>query len=208
MEPSFYPNLQETLDSLSIDQVPGARIARLQLLIEAINSQITQNRPVRLNFICTHNSRRSMFGQCWAQAIAAHMGIEVDTYSGGSESTAFFPAAAAALQAGGFQVTKIQEGTNPVYAVKYAPDSQPLVCFSKTFDHFFNPTSGMIAVMVCLDADQNCPYIPAAAHRISLPYEDPKVSDDRPDQVAVYAERSLQIATELTYVFSHIKSGN
>jgi arsenate reductase len=35
-------------------------------------------------------------------------------------------------------------------------------------------------------------------------YEDPKISDETPQQKKVYAERSKQIATEMKYVFSQI----
>jgi arsenate reductase len=40
--------------------------------------------------------------------------------------------------------------------------------------------------------------------RIPITFEDPKISDNTPEQSQVYAERSLQIATEMFYVFSKI----
>jgi len=40
--------------------------------------------------------------------------------------------------------------------------------------------------------------------RISIPFEDPKLFDGTPQQDDKYLQRSLQIATELKYVFSKI----
>ena len=53
----------------------------------------------------------------------------------------------------------------------------------------------------CSHADENCPFIPGAEKRISLPYEDPKASDNTADEAKIYDERSIQIATEMKYVF-------
>jgi len=59
--------------------------------------------------------------------------------------------------------------------------------------------------LTCSSAIKDCPYIPGAEVRIPLPFEDPKAFDNTPQQAEKYRERSLQIATELKYVFSKIK---
>ena len=58
--------------------------------------------------------------------------------------------------------------------------------------------------MTCSQADGGCPFIAGAEKRIPITFEDPKNSDNTPEQAQVYAERSLQIATEMFYVFSKI----
>ena len=58
--------------------------------------------------------------------------------------------------------------------------------------------------MTCDHASENCPIVPGAEKRISITYLDPKISDGTPEQKAVYEERSLQIATEMKYVFSQV----
>jgi len=58
--------------------------------------------------------------------------------------------------------------------------------------------------MTCSSADEGCPFIPGAV-RIPLTFEDPKAFDNTPLQQEKYMERSLQIASELKYVFSAIK---
>ena len=45
-----------------------------------------------------------------------------------------------------------------------------------------------------------------AEKRIPITFEDPKAFDNTPQQAEKYNERSLQIATELFYVFSQINS--
>jgi arsenate reductase (thioredoxin) len=60
--------------------------------------------------------------------------------------------------------------------------------------------------MVCTDADGNCPYIPECEKRFLLPYLDPKVADNTPEEEGKYQERSMQIATEMGYLFGKLKS--
>ena len=60
--------------------------------------------------------------------------------------------------------------------------------------------------MTCSQADAGCPFIAGAEKRIPITFEDPKAFDNTPKQAEKYNERSLQIATELFYVFSQINS--
>lgn len=154
-------------------------------------------------FICTHNSRRSHLSQIWAQVAANHYGFdEVTCYSGGTEATAFFPSGIDAIRNAGIEVLKLSEGVNPVYAVNYSETAHPVICFSKKYNDSFNPQKGFAAIMTCDHADQNCPFIPDAGARIPIRYEDPKVADGTPQQLAKYIERSEQICREMLYVFS------
>ncbi|MNG27197.1 hypothetical protein D3C84_1122880 [compost metagenome] len=59
--------------------------------------------------------------------------------------------------------------------------------------------------MTCSQADGGCPFIAGAEKRIPITFEDPKTFDNSPQQTEIYQERSLQIATEMFYVFSEIK---
>jgi arsenate reductase len=177
----------------------------LQPLVDYVQYRMSQKKPVRLHCICTHNSRRSHLTQIWAQTAAAFFNIpDVCCYSGGTEETALFPVIAETLSGQGFFIGKISEGSNPVYGIKYAENEPPIVGFSKKYDHFFNPALDFAAIMTCSQADADCPIIPGAEKRISLSYEDPKISDGTSDQKAVYLERSRQIAAEMMYVFSKI----
>jgi arsenate reductase len=130
----------------------------------------------------------------------------VQCYSGGTESTALFPIVAQTLKNTGFQIETISEGKNPIYSIKYAENEPPIIGFSKKLDDNFNPKSEFAAVMTCSQADGGCPFIAGAEKRIPITFEDPKAFDNTPLQAEKYQDRSLQIATELFYVFSQIKS--
>ena len=179
----------------------------LQGLIDFIEKNKNAGKSINLNFICTHNSRRSHLSQVWAQTLAAYFNINnVYCYSGGTEATALFPMVAKTLMNAGFKISTLAESGNPVYSIKYSENGHPIIGFSKTFDHAFNPKSEFAAIMTCSHADENCPFISGAEKRIPITYEDPKAFDNTPQQVAKYKERSLQIATELFYVFSKIQN--
>ena len=205
MKNSVFPKIEVIIKSLNIDSIPNERRAILQTLTDYIQAKVNQNQEVRLNFICTHNSRRSHLSQVWAQVMAAYFDIpNVFSYSGGTEATAMFPMVGETLKDQGFEVLSLSEGNNPVYAIAFNENSPPVIAFSKTFDHPFNPVSGFAAIMTCSQADEGCPFIPGAEKRIPITYEDPKAFDNTPQQAEKYRERSLQIATELFYVFSKI----
>lgn len=200
---SLLPAVSAYIDGIAdaSRRLPPERRALLDALVDYVTARRRAKQPVLLNFICTHNSRRSHLGQIWAATMAHAVGLEgVKTYSGGTESTAFNPRAVAAIERAGFSVER-SAGDNPVYRVKFAEDVAPLECFSKVFDAPENPRSDFAAVMTCSDADQNCPAI-VGATRISLPYRDPKEADDTSEEASRYDERCRQIATEMHYVFA------
>ncbi|WP_259014526.1 arsenate-mycothiol transferase ArsC [Emticicia fluvialis] len=202
----MYPMLIETIQQLEWEKFNNdERKSTLQPLIDFIQLKVNSRQQININFICTHNSRRSHLSQVWAQVAASHFDIEkVNCYSGGTEETALFPKVAETLSNQGFNIFKIHDGTNPVYAIKYSDNSQPIIGFSKKYDSPFNPVSAFAAIMTCSQADGGCPFIAGAEKRIPITFEDPKISDNSPEQTTVYSERSLQIALEMFYVFSKI----
>jgi arsenate reductase len=205
----MFENLSKTINSINQIQVSEVRKEVLLPLVDYIQNKVKANQEIRLNFICTHNSRRSHLSQIWAQTMAFHFGIKnVFCYSGGTEATAMFPKVGETLTNQGFQIQQLSEGKNPVYAVKYDANEEALICFSKTFDDAFNPNSEFAAIMTCSSADEGCPFIAGAEKRLPIRYEDPKLFDGTNLMDAKYAERSLQIASEMYFVFSQINSNN
>jgi len=202
----LFTEIKNTIDSFDFNQISDERKTILQPLVDYIQNKVDNKQPIRLNLICTHNSRRSHLSQVWAQTAAANYNIQnVSCYSGGTEATALFPMVAETLQHSGFKVKAISEGLNPVYSIKFASNELPIIGFSKTYDDDFNSESEFVAIMTCSQADGGCPFIAGAEKRIPITFEDPKVSDGTPKQKEVYLERSLQIGTEMFYVFSQIK---
>lgn len=198
----MYKKLQKTIDDLLNLKIPEGRKPVLKQLAKALQEKVDYDLPIALNFICTHNSRRSHLGQIWAQVAAAHFGIhKVSCYSGGTEATAMYPSIVKALIDQGMEIAAVSDSKNPVYAIKYAPDAPPIICFSKKFDHFYNPAANYHAVLTCSHADENCPVIIGADQRIPITYLDPKISDGTPQELEKYVERSGQIASEMLYAF-------
>ncbi len=204
---NIFSDIERVIKTLNIQTISKERKATLEPLIRFIQSKMDKNNPIRLNFICTHNSRRSHLSQVWAQTMAHYFNIKsVFCYSGGTEATAMFPTVANTLQDAGFRVSKMGGDNNPVYSIKYAENAHPIIGFSKKMDDAFNPKSAFAAIMTCHSADEACPVVPGAEQRIPITFEDPKAFDNTPRQAEKYKERSLQIATELLYVFSQLKS--
>lgn len=202
---SLLPKIEARIKTLPVDSIPLERKELLKLLIDYVQDKKNEGVVPRLNFICTHNSRRSQLSQIWAKTAANHFGVDVETFSGGVEVTAFNERAVAAIQRAGFKVTKKANGSNPIYFVSNQATGDPITAFSKVYDDPANPHTGFAAVMTCSDADENCPFIPGAEARLTIRYEDPKAFDNTPEEAARYDERSRQIATEMCYVFSEIK---
>ena len=203
----MYKNLVETINNVTTFQnISEERKNILRPLIDFVQQKVNNSQEISINFICTHNSRRSHLSQVWAQVAAAYYTIpNVHCYSGGTEETALFPKVAETLTHQGLSIFKIADTDNPVYAIKYSDNSLPIVGFSKKYDSPFNPVSAFVAIMTCSQAVGGCPFIAGAEKRIPITFEDPKISDNTQEQSKVYADRSLQIATEMFYVFSMIK---
>ena len=202
-EIELFPELEQYVRALNPEAIPQKRRELLRHLIHYIKDQES---GIRLNFICTHNSRRSQFAQLGAQLAAAYFGVDLSSYSGGIEVTAFNSRAVKAVKRAGFQVQEHGPKENPEFLVSFSPSFQPLKMFSKLYDHPMNPSEGFAAVLTCSHADENCPFIPGAEKRIPLNFDDPKDFDGTPLEAEKYDERCRQIATEMFYVFSQIKN--
>ena len=203
----LFTPIKNQIDALNFSAISENRKLILQPLIDFIQKKKNQQQKVQLNFICTHNSRRSHLSQVWAQTLAQYYNIQnVTCFSGGTEATAMFPMVVKTLNKSGFEIAVKRAGVNPEYHIEFAKITAPIICFSKTYDDAFNPQSEFAAILTCSNADENCPFIAGAEKRIPITFEDPKAFDKSPLQEAKYSERSLQIASELKYVFSQIKS--
>lgn len=200
----LYPKLEQAIAALDVNSIPQGRKDVLEPLAKHISQNLSADKVI-LQFICTHNSRRSHLSQVWAQAMAHHYGFDnVQCFSGGTESTAIYPTVLSTLKESGFEVKPQTEGSNPQYAIELGSNISPVLGFSKTIDSPFNPQQGFAAIMTCSQADTDCPFVPGAAARLSVPYEDPKVADGTEGEDERYRERSVQIATEMKFVFSRV----
>ncbi|MFI1744556.1 low molecular weight phosphatase family protein [Thalassobellus sediminis] len=205
MNKTLFTEISNSIDSLEINEISEERQETLQGLIDYLKDKLEAKQPIRLNFICTHNSRRSHLSQIWAQTMAAYYNINnVSCYSGGTEATAMFPKVGETLTNQGFKISKLSEENNPVYSIKFSENEPAVIAFSKQFSDDFNPASEFVAIMTCSSADKGCPMVFGCDKRIAITYEDPKKSDGTSQQTETYLKRSLQIATEMKFVFSSL----
>jgi len=207
---SFHAGLDNYLKDIESEftEIPENRIETLQQIGDYVISALNEDNQAQLVFICTHNSRRSQFGQLWAFTAAQFYGIHnIHTFSGGTGSTAFNPHAVAAVKRAGFQVEKGgNNDDNPHYTISSRETSEGNRMFSKKYDDNANPDKGFCAIMVCSDADEACPLVPGAEDRISMPYDDPKAFDETDLEKTKYDERSRQIAREMFFIFRYVQT--
>jgi arsenate reductase len=202
----FFPELSAYLAAreLEFPAIPSERKSDVEKLAQYVRECLAKSSTAKLTFICTHNSRRSHLSQIWAQVAAEYYGIDgVETYSGGTEATAFNPRAVAAMQRSGLRIeTKDSGAANPHYEVRAAEAATPQVCFSKVYSAPPNPTEGYCAIMTCSQADDACPLVMGCDVRLPIRYDDPKVADDTPQESALYDERARQICREMLFAMS------
>ena len=199
----LHKEIDTFLSGLTTSVITAERRVHLQVLIDYIQGKRNNNQVANLNFICTHNSRRSQFSQVWAKVAAYKNNIAINSFSGGVERTAFNERAVASLKRSGFKIES--EGSrNPNYSVSYSKDEDPISAFSKLFDDALNPSTNFAAIMTCSHADENCPFIPGAKKRIPIRYNDPKEFDGTSKEAEMYDERSREIAAEMMYIFLKI----
>ena len=105
---TLFSEIEKVIKELKPQTISKERKEILQQLTYFIQTKVSQNQEIRINFICTHNSRRSHFSQVWAQTMANYFRIRnVFCYSGGTESTELYPMVLETLQNSGFQITII-----------------------------------------------------------------------------------------------------
>lgn len=192
----YLSHLRDTLSEVSPE--------RQESLLPLLTYLRSKAGPASLTFICTHNSRRSHLGQVWAQTIADQLGIDLRTYSGGTEATACNPRTVTALGNAGFEISALDASNNPHYLVKHHATHTGLEIWSKVYQDAANPDADFGAIMTCDSANEACPVVFGAEARFPILYRDPKAFDDTPKEATAYAERCEQIAREMYWVLSQL----
>jgi len=175
----------------------------LNSLALAIQKEINHTGETKLNFICTHNSRRSQMAQVWASVAAYHFKSKVASFSGGTEVTAVAPEVLHTFDHFGFNVEKAT-GKNGKHILSFNSIHPAISLQSKLYDNEENPRENFIAVMTCSNADENCPLITGCTSRIPLTYGDPKRFDGSIIQKVMYQYECFKIGTEIFYAFAQL----
>lgn len=200
------PAVRASCDALttSFDRIDAMHLAAGDKLADWIVANYHAGKPLRMIFVCTGNSRRSILGATMANVAADYWGLsEIRCASGGTAPTAFHARTAVALREFGLEVEptgeevvrSLEGAPNPVFRVRWGELGEPgeaameTLEFSKHYTDPSNPQRGFAALMVCSQADQECPAVQGASIRIPMPYLDPKLYDGSEYESAKYAER-------------------
>lgn len=179
----------------------------LNKLVKFIVDEITNKKEINLNFICTHNSRRSQLAQVWSHFAIHYFNLKnIKSFSGGTEVTAMHRNTVKTLQSVGFEFNILDfSHTNPIYDISFGIEGDSIKTFSKLYNDPEN-TQPFIAITTCSSADQNCPFIAEAIYRLHLPYIDPKIADDTPQMESKYLATNKEIAAEMFFIFQQVKN--
>ena len=201
----FHSKLLKTINYATNLEISDSRKLILKELVKYIKTKKASKSEVHLNFICTHNSRRSQFCQIWAETASAYYNKKIYCYSGGLVVTEFNINAVNTMKKCGFDVIK-SGSKNPTYSLYYSNSRvRPISVFSKLYNDPVNKANSFAAITTCSDAEENCPFILNAEKRIFLQYDDPKLFDNLPNKMEKYFDCSFQIASELFYVFRNVE---
>lgn len=184
------PTRQETLDKLA----------------EHLRKRLA-DQPALL-FVCTHNSRRSIFAQIWASLLAHHFELPFSAYSGGTESTAVYPAVISSFAEFGLRFRDTETEGQKAYTLPLHPQQEGLRLFSKEYQHPANPQSNFVAIMTCNSAAEHCPVVLGAESRWVLSYQDPKAADGSHRESESYRATRDAVGADLYYLFQKISDGH
>jgi protein-tyrosine-phosphatase len=200
--------LETTTERLiaNFDEIDAKRKKELEELGDFMVEQLKGQEKFNALFVCTHNSRRSHIADLWFKYGMYYYGVnQFESFSGGTEATAFNPKAIEAIKRAGFTVVYDKKVENPVVSI--TPKNYPVWRMkSKVYSHEVNPKSNFVAVMVCSDADKSCPAVDGAVGRFAIPYNDPRYFDNTPSEKQKYDETVALIGTEMLYLVHHIKN--
>lgn len=130
-------------------------------------------RPIRVLFVCTHNSARSVM----AEILLRHKGGEAfQVFSAGTEPSEVRPLTLRVLQEGGFDTTGLR---------------------SKSVNDFLGQRFDYV-ITVCDQARQTCPVFPGSGESLHWGYEDPsEASGTEEEKLRVYRRVFTQIGDRI-----------
>ncbi len=210
MKTTYAKVITELIQALENEEflIDEDRQNELRIIAEQIIKDLRAKNSLKVIVICTHNSRRSQLGELWIRVAADYHGIKnVESFSGGTEATNFNIRMIKALTRVGFVIDMANSSTNPNYLINWMirPKENPLM-YSKKYTHSANPQNNFMAIIVCDQADQNCPNVLGASTRYFLPYQDPKKYDDTFEEELQYDLKVREIGREILFMFKEVKT--
>jgi len=206
---NFFPEILDYCRNLELlsGGIKKERKTKLAVLAAQIKQLKRELSPVEIMVVCTHNSRRSHMGELWLRVGIDYYGLSnLRIHSAGTERSAINIRTIRSFQAIGLLVEKsMNKEENPNYKINWRTDEKSYTGYSKEIGSEELPTNGIVSILVCEDAAENCPFIVGSKLRINLPYEDPKRYDDTLEERTKYLERNLEIGSEMFYLLSELE---
>jgi protein-tyrosine-phosphatase len=165
---SLHPGLAPAAEERGQDETAGDEIAQ----------------PLRILFLCTHNSARSQL----AEAIACKIGGDaVEALSAGSEVSELHP----------LTVQLLREW-----------DIDTSAHYSKTLDQFLGQEFDYI-ITTCDRANESCPVFPGDPKRIHWSFPNPKAIEDPEAQIKAFQTIRQELCTRVRYLLTlpHPRTG-
>ncbi|HMP80748.1 MAG TPA: hypothetical protein PKD54_14935 [Pirellulaceae bacterium] len=193
------PELRRHADYLttSFDMIDPGHYESMDQLSDWIAQNWHEGATLQVVTTCTGNSRRSILSAAMGNLSAAYYGFDnLRFYSGGTIPSAFNERTVATLKEIGFQIEatgeEAQRGPlqlpNPIYFVQWGQGFEAHE-FSKHFADKSNPQSNFAVILVCTEAETECPFVSGATLRVSMTFLDPKTYDEGAFESRKYAER-------------------
>jgi protein-tyrosine-phosphatase len=137
--------------------------------------QVSTTIPLRVLFLCTHNSARSQM----AEAILRHMGgDQVEVFSAGSMPTQVHPNTLVVLRELGIDISHL---------------------YAKSLDQFLGESFDYI-ITVCDRVRDICPVFQGDPVQIHWSFPDPDVIEDPELQLAAFRRTAVELQTRVRYL--------
>lgn len=130
--------------------------------------------PMRVLFLCTHNSSRSQMAE---GLLRARGGAVYEVFSAGTEPRVVHPLALKAMQEIGIDISDHR---------------------AKSLEEFREQPSMDLVVTVCYEAAEACPYFPNARHQVHWGFPDPsRVTGTEQERLAAFRHIRDLIAVKI-----------
>ena len=143
-------------------------------------------------FICTHNSRRSIYCEVWANILANRYVKNINFYSAGSKKTSVYGRVIKS-----FTRLGIESKGNILQL-----GQKSILLKSKTLDEIQLDT--FISIYTCSKAEKSCPIDTRSLVNIPLLFEDPKRFDGLKNEGSEYDKTCSQIAEKINFILERI----
>lgn len=172
-----------------------------------ISDKAKNNKEFYPVFICTHNSRRSIFCEVWFWLATKYYNkTNLLPLSAGVDINTINPRTIEALRRAGFDIYKNDKiNLNPPYAIILNPKKEVLLINSKKYEFPMVFDKNYCEIMVCSDKEMTCPVFERKSKRFSIPYTDLRTSDNSSTEQKDYDARCKQIAAEMFFIVKNIR---